>query len=55
MTQCIQEEKKHCISLYVLAQYKNPGPGVMKITILLDPFLVFITVYLICLIHTPVY
>ena len=34
--------------------YKNPHPGVMKFTILVNPSFVIITIYLICLIHAPV-
>ena len=31
--------------------YKNPAPGVMKFTILVDPSLIIITTYLVCLIY----
>ena len=38
--------------IYLTTPYhKNPCPGVMKFTILLDPFLVIITTYLVCLIY----
>ena len=33
---------------------RTPAPGVMKYIILVDHFLVIVTIYLICLIHVPV-
>ena len=35
--------------------YTTPAPGIMKFTFLVDPFLVFITTYLVCLVHVPVW
>ena len=30
---------------------RTPAPGVMKFTILIEPFLLFITIHLVCLKH----
>ena len=41
----------HYRTYMAMAQDKNPAPWVMKITILVDPSLVIITEYLVCLIN----
>ena len=39
------------MSYMAMPQQKNPSLGVMKLTFYVDPSLVIITVYLICLIY----
>ena len=41
----------HYMTYMAKPQRKNPYPGVMKFTIWVDPFLVIITIYLVCLIY----
>ena len=56
---CLGVEKKilkeimhfHYIIYMNSTQHKNPCPGVMKFTILVDPSLVNITLYIVCLIN----
>ena len=51
MPLCSLEEKKYCIfTIWLCPNTRTPVPGIMKLTILVDPFLVNITIYLVCLI-----
>ena len=47
--------RNNALSLYDLyghyLAHWTPAPGVMKVTILVDPSLVIITIYLVCLIY----
>ena len=43
----------HYMTHMVTPQQKNPCPGVMKFTILIDPSLVTITIHFDCLNHAP--
>ena len=38
---------------YMAMPQQTPAPGVMKVTILVDPSLVIITIHLVCLDHAP--
>ena len=59
--QCLVVEKKifkeimhyHYKTYMTTPQQKNPCPGVMKFKILVDPFLVIITLHVVCLNRVP--
>ena len=56
---CLEVERKilkeiiyfHYMTYMATLLFKNPAPGVMKLTILVDPSLITITTYLVCLIY----
>ena len=47
----IMHFKYNDLKYITMPQYKNSGPGVMKVTMLVNPSLVIITIHLFCLNH----
>ena len=45
----------HYMTYMTKPEHKNPGPGVTNFRILVDPSLVIITIYLVCLIYKKIF